>query len=173
MKKRLALISFIIFAIFSFAYRQTTESKRFDSSNEKSQRISEIKPQSVKAVAFGISEKVSSFAPASPEIGSTSKKMGRAEEQARAIPNKEPFRKQVEGAVHDSDSAQADFSDALMPAPSLSFDGLSNNDNAAAYGFRAVPPDTNGDVGPNHYVQSVNILTRVFDKSGNALTPPF
>ncbi|MDQ3714370.1 MAG: FG-GAP-like repeat-containing protein [Acidobacteriota bacterium] len=173
MKKRLALISFIIFALFSFAYRQTTMSKRFDSSNKQTQRISEIKPQSVKAVAFGLSEKVSSFAPASPEKGSTSKKMGRAEEQARAVPNKEPFRKQVAGATHDSDSARANFSDAPMPTPSLSFDGLSNNDNAAAYGFRAVPPDTNGDVGPNHYVQSVNILTRVFDKSGNALTPPF
>ncbi|MBA4182632.1 MAG: hypothetical protein H0X49_01285, partial [Acidobacteria bacterium] len=173
MKKRLALISLIIFALFSFAYRQTTESKRFDSSNQQSQTISEIKPQSVKAVAFGVSEKVSSFAPASPDEGSTSKKMGRAEAQARAVPNRKPFRKQVEGAIHDSDSAQAKFSDAPMPATSLSFDGLSNNDNAAAYGFRAVPPDTNGDVGPNHYVQSVNILTRVFDKSGNALTPPF
>ncbi len=117
MKKRLALISFIIFAIFSFSYRQTTESKQFDPSHEKSQTISEIKPQSVKAVAFGVSEKVSSFAPASPDEGSTSKKMGRAEEKARAVPNKEPFRKQVEGAVHDSDSAQANFPTRRCPYP--------------------------------------------------------
>jgi len=28
-----------------------------------------------------------------------------------------------------------------------------------------------GDVGPNHYVQMVNLTWRVFDKSGNPLTP--
>src|SRR5262245_29232093 len=31
-----------------------------------------------------------------------------------------------------------------MPAPLLSFDGVANLNNVA-------PPDTNGDVGPNHY----------------------
>src|SRR5262249_14971879 len=30
-----------------------------------------------------------------------------------------------------------------------------------------------GDVGPSHYVQSANSLFRIYDKSGNALTPPF
>ena len=33
------------------------------------------------------------------------------------------------------------------------------------------PPDTNGDVGPNHYIQSVNESYQVFDKSGKRLTP--
>src|SRR5437763_15367537 len=28
------------------------------------------------------------------------------------------------------------------------------------------PPDTNGDVGPNHYVQWVNLVINVYDKSG-------
>ena len=60
-----------------------------------------------------------------------------------------------------------------MPTPILSFDGVSSTDNANAFGFRVIPPDPNGDVGPNHYVQSVNSLTRVFDKSGNPMTPPF
>ena len=35
-------------------------------------------------------------------------------------------------------------------------------------GFR--PPDTNGDIGPNHYVQIVNSSLQVFDRQGNALT---
>jgi hypothetical protein len=55
----------------------------------------------------------------------------------------------------------------------LSFEGLSNQDNRDAFGFRVSPPDTVGDVGPNHYVQQVNLLVRVWDKSGNPLTPPF
>jgi hypothetical protein len=60
-----------------------------------------------------------------------------------------------------------------MPATSLSFDGISNLDNANAFGFRVLPPDTNGDVGPRHYVQTVNLLVRVFSKSGTPLTAPF
>ena len=36
---------------------------------------------------------------------------------------------------------------------------------------RFAPPDTVGDVGPNHYVQAVNTVLRIFDKSGAALTP--
>ncbi len=60
-----------------------------------------------------------------------------------------------------------------MPSPILSFDGLQNLDNAAAYGLLFVPADMTGDVGPAHYVQVLNSLLRVFDKSGNALSPPF
>lgn len=57
-----------------------------------------------------------------------------------------------------------------IPAPLASFEGLSNQDNFTQYGGYVVPPDTVGDVGPNHYVQAVNLLFRVFDKSGTALT---
>ena len=32
-----------------------------------------------------------------------------------------------------------------------------------------LPPDTDGDVGPNHYVQSVNSSIKIFDKNGNPL----
>jgi hypothetical protein len=173
MKKRIALMLGIVIGTLFFAYHQTVESKKFNSKKSQDKIFTELTPQNVKAVAFGISEKVSSFAPAQPEVGKSSKKMGRAEDQARAVPNKTPFRKQIEGAAHDADSALANLTGAQMSAPTLSFDGLSSNDNASAYGFRIIPPDTNGDVGLNHYVQSVNSLTRVYDKNGNALTPPF
>ncbi len=48
-----------------------------------------------------------------------------------------------------------------------SFAGLSDDDNAAVVGERVVPPDTNGDVGPNHYVQFINLVIAVYDKGGN------
>ncbi|MHB8810497.1 MAG: carboxypeptidase regulatory-like domain-containing protein [Desulfobulbaceae bacterium] len=51
-----------------------------------------------------------------------------------------------------------------MPATSVNFEGLNNI--AGVY-----PPDTCGDVGPNHYVQITNLYFRVFDKAGTALTP--
>ena len=39
-------------------------------------------------------------------------------------------------------------------------------------GGGGTPPDTVGDVGPNHYFQSVNIALSIFDKSGNLLLGP-
>jgi len=61
----------------------------------------------------------------------------------------------------------------LMPSPILTFEGNSSADNFAAYGGRVLPPDTHGDVGPNHFVQQTNLLVRVFNKAGVPLTPPF
>lgn len=63
--------------------------------------------------------------------------------------------------------------DTPMPAPTLSFDGLSNFDNLNAYGLFFLPPDMNGDVGPRNYVQTVNALVRIYDKTGVPQTPPF
>jgi len=164
MKKRLVAFLAIVFAVSFFIFlQQRTESKLLNSS--KTQTFSELIPLNVRAAAFGVSAPVSSFAPAVPASSETNKKT--ADEKARAVPNNLPFRKQIPGAIHDADAALARASALPMPTPLLSFNGISSNDNAAAFGFRVIPPDTNGDVGPNHYVQSVNSLTRVFDKSGN------
>jgi len=54
-----------------------------------------------------------------------------------------------------------------MPPPLLTFAGTDRNGS----GCNCRPPDTIGDVGPNNYVQGVNEGFRVFDKSGNPLTP--
>jgi len=54
-----------------------------------------------------------------------------------------------------------------MPGPLLTFDGIS----AAQSGCGCFPPDSNGDVGPNHFVNAVNSAFRVYDKSGNPLGP--
>jgi hypothetical protein len=47
------------------------------------------------------------------------------------------------------------------------------NDNANLLGILLAPPDTDGDVGPNHYVQITNLVTTIFDKSGNVVLGPF
>jgi hypothetical protein len=54
-----------------------------------------------------------------------------------------------------------------MPLPLLTFEGMNRMDA----GNVGVPPDTDGDVGPNHYIEALNSAYRVFDKSGNPLTP--
>ncbi|OFW23577.1 MAG: hypothetical protein A3G21_06525 [Acidobacteria bacterium RIFCSPLOWO2_12_FULL_66_21] len=52
----------------------------------------------------------------------------------------------------------------LAPSPSTSVDGLGNANNV-------LPPDTNGDVGPNHFVQWVNLSFAVYSK-GSVTEPP-
>jgi Carboxypeptidase regulatory-like domain len=49
----------------------------------------------------------------------------------------------------------------VLPAPIFTFEGQAEaNNNPVA------PPDTNGAVGPNHYVQTVNNHVRIFNKAG-------
>ena len=57
---------------------------------------------------------------------------------------------------------------ALGPSPLVSFAGAQNTNNASL----VFPPDTNGDVGPNNYVQVVNLDFTIFDKSGTKLLGP-
>jgi len=59
-----------------------------------------------------------------------------------------------------------------IAAPLVSFEGLSNQDNFNVFGFRVNPPDPVGDVGPNHYVEIVNLVFAVYDKQGNQLLGP-
>ncbi len=60
-----------------------------------------------------------------------------------------------------------------MPAPSLTFEGNSAADNTANYGSTVAPPDTNGDVGLNDYIQTTNNLVRIWDKAGAPRGPAF
>lgn len=60
---------------------------------------------------------------------------------------------------------------ATIAAPLANFDGLSNQDNFNLFGGRVNPPDPVGAVGPNHYVEMVNLAFAVYDKAGNALVP--
>ena len=55
-----------------------------------------------------------------------------------------------------------------MPAPLLTFGGMT----FITSGCNCLPPDTNGDVGTNHYIQSVNSSIQIFDKTGATLAGP-
>jgi hypothetical protein len=52
-----------------------------------------------------------------------------------------------------------------IPSPLQSFEGV-NNVNGV------LPPDTNGDVGPNHYMQWVNLSFAIYSKTGTLLYGP-
>ncbi len=94
--------------------------------------------------------------------------------------NTERVKRNVPGAG----LADRDFTDPLaalsvspkapqaMPTPSLTFDGAGMADNSSAgAGTGFSPPDTNGDVGPNHYVSSINLVLKVYNKNGTVAAP--
>src|SRR6266542_3034042 len=72
--------------------------------------------------------------------------------------NEEP----AEGSAQASTSAVEGAAPA--PAPIQNFDGL----DFATWGA-GHPPDPNGDVGPNHYIQTVNTSIGVYNKTGTRL----
>src|SRR5215211_422149 len=59
-----------------------------------------------------------------------------------------------------------------IPGPLLTFEGLSNQDNFNVLGGRVNPPDPNGEVGPNNFVEMINLVFAVYDKAGNLLAGP-
>ena len=52
-----------------------------------------------------------------------------------------------------------------MPGPLLTFEGQGNTCGCQ-------PTDSEGDVGPNHYIEAVNESFKIFDKNGNTLSGP-
>jgi hypothetical protein len=60
---------------------------------------------------------------------------------------------------------------ATTPQPLFAFEGLSDDTNAAVVGGRVVPPDTEGDIGKNHYVQWINLVFAIYDKTAHTIVP--
>jgi len=79
----------------------------------------------------------------------------------------------VQSKGYSGDAALQALSPAVaIPSPLANFEGLSNQDNFNIFGFRVNPPDPNGEVGPNHYVEMINLVFAVYDKNGNRLLGP-
>src|SRR3954464_11950226 len=87
------------------------------------------------------------------------------EEESDAVPAPTP---------HEADGAlQTQAPIGAMPAPLLTFEGPSNEDNFRIFGGRVNPPDPNGDVGPRHFVAMTNLTFAVYSKTnGRALLGP-
>jgi hypothetical protein len=54
-------------------------------------------------------------------------------------------------------------------APTINFEALRNSDNSP---WSVRPPDSDGDVGPNHYFAMCNNVFEIFDREGNTLLGP-
>ena len=80
------------------------------------------------------------------------------------IPLRSPFKNEVIEVKEDG--SLNNFNAPLgISSITQNFDGVDAKGMA--------PPDPSGDVGPNHYVQMVNVRTQIWDKNGNTLAGPF
>ncbi|MCW9015539.1 MAG: carboxypeptidase-like regulatory domain-containing protein, partial [Kangiellaceae bacterium] len=95
------------------------------------------------------------------------------EDLVKEVPNRFPFstklRQMQAGEKYNDPVLQKEIKRSLYqskaPEIGANFDGMTN-----PQGY--VPPDTNGSVGPNHYVQTVNVSLAIWDKLGNQLVAP-
>jgi len=127
-------------------------------------RTRPLTPKFSKAVAFDISPALRTLPLAKKYVADPSNLL-------EIRPERGP-RAQSKG-YKSGDKALQTFSPALaIAAPLLTFEGVSNEDNFNIFGFRVNPPDPNGEVGPNHYVEIINLVFAVYDKSGTKLLGP-
>jgi len=112
------------------------------------------------------------YAPVAPQVLDTSMRAMAAEAAAPSWSEGEPVRtiedlREEMGPtepVRGPGALRAFAPPAMAPVAGVNFEGI------PATGV--LPPDTNGDVGPNHYIQMVNSAFSIYDKSGNLLAGP-
>ncbi len=76
---------------------------------------------------------------------------------------------QDRSASTEPDPLSGRFTNRRAPGVGISVEGYSNNDNGNLFGFIIAPPDTEGYVGKDFYVQYNNLGWKVFDKASGAL----
>jgi hypothetical protein len=139
-----------------------------------------VTPVATTAVGFAISPSLRDMSAPVPERNTS---ISPGEEQGTEInpENTAEIRRPVVGATTPADpviqtnllqqrGADAPIRSPSMPSATSTFEGLSSQDNINASGGSTVmPPDTNGDVGPSHYVETTNFLFQVYNKTGTPL----
>jgi len=142
-----------------------------------------VAPQPIvgRAAAFGISRPARDLARLPVHVLRVNKDGDpRGAEEEINEQNSEDVKKTIPGAGADAfplfldptiPAAKASGVLRVIPAPTLTFDGINSTTGI-------LPPDTNGDVGPAHYVQTTNSSTSaitavgVFNKTTGALLAP-
>jgi hypothetical protein len=90
----------------------------------------------------------------------------REAEPVRPIPHMHP---QLAGQQPDP-VVQSAIGGPLIPSTSVNFEGMGTG--LAGFTVQSAPPDTDGDIGPNHFVQVVNSSVTIFNRTGGILLGP-
>ncbi len=120
-------------------------------------------PVFTEAVAYDVSKPLSVLA--KTEQGAASEKQVRLHPERGAT---------VDDVGYSGDAAvqTATAAAATIPGTIQNFEGLGQQDNFEVLARRVNPPDPVGDVGPNHYVEMINLVFAVYSKTGERLLGP-
>jgi hypothetical protein len=130
-------------------------------------------PQFTEAVAFDVSKPLSELAKQATGGKALPPATGKdTDREPAAVANGTLALFSPLAAITGTSALSTQLTSSAIPAPIANFEGLSNQDNFDVFGFRVNPPDPNGDVGPNHYVEMINLVFGVYDKAGNLLLGP-
>jgi hypothetical protein len=120
-------------------------------------------PVVVKPVYFDVSPPLRDMVKSAPSVADNTWKDG----VVKNFFNVKQRSVQDQGIPQYNDPGLQDYMGQVLTDTTIqNFDGVSN-----VNGY--VPPDTHGDVGPNHYFQVVNASYAVYNKSGVKLIGPF
>lgn len=128
--------------------------------NVSAQKIEKLKPTVKTASRFDVSPPLRSIKPVE-----TLKKAAKGEDDRGKPGPVNNTEYDTDPVVQRTEGEGLFNSNSSIPPALVSFDGMSNTTGVN-------PPDTVGDVGPNHYVQMVNSRIQVFDKSGTSVFGP-
>lgn len=118
-------------------------------------------PVVVQAIQHDVSAPLSSVRPIAPQRGGIDPDRG----NALPLPGRGKGNQGGLGLGALDPVLQGAFISPNIPAPIVNFDGVNNRNGV-------LPPDTNGDVGPNHYMQWVNLSFAIYSKTGTLLYGP-
>src|SRR5438132_12082045 len=122
-----------------------------------------LTPKFSPALAFDVSPAVRDLVPSPKRFAPSSTVL-------EVRPERGPV---VQSKGYSGDAALQALSPAVaIPSPLANFDGLSNQDNFNTFGFRVNPPDPNGEVGKNNYVEMINLVFAIYSKTGTLLLGP-
>jgi hypothetical protein len=124
-------------------------------------QISTIKPVIRNAAKHDKSPQLKTMKPAKSQQQTKQPSKKATEVPLHAVPHSQLNTK----AKHGSADVQNSVVTNNMPDFQQNFEGVGNVNGV-------LPPDTQGDVGPNNYVQMVNLSFAIWDKQGNLLYGP-
>src|SRR5438046_4904334 len=127
-------------------------------------RTHSLPPTFSKAVAFDVSPALRTLPLAKKFVANPSKLL-------EMRPERRPMA-HSRGYKSGDAALQALTAAVAIPSPLANFEGLSNQDNLNIFGFRVNPPDPNGEIGPNNYVEMINLVFAVYDRAGNLEAGP-
>jgi hypothetical protein len=120
-------------------------------------------PVFTEAVAFDVSKPLR-------DLAKTAKASAR-QKDIRMSPDRGPTVKS-NGFSGDAAVQATSIAATAIGGTIANFEGLGQQDNFNVLARRVNPPDPDGDVGPNHYVEMVNLTFAVYSKTGTRLLGP-